>query len=144
MTPPPPLPSRIDVAIVGAGVQGLSTALFLARAGRDVVVFERGDAWREASGVNAGSLAIQNKRLPLVPLAREALKQWASFQRELGDVGFVPSGGVKVAESKHDVVRLRESADQQRALFHARGHQLDRFCSATSCTNHCPRPDRRR
>src|SRR5438128_8869923 len=116
MTPHPPLPSHIDVAVVGAGVQGLSTALFLARAGRDVVVFERGDPWREASGVNAGSLAIQNKRLPLVPLAREAVKQWATFQRELGDVGFVPAGGLKVAESDDDVVRLRESAEQQRAL----------------------------
>jgi sarcosine oxidase, subunit beta len=109
-------PSEIDVAVVGAGIQGLATALFLARAGRDVVVFERGDSWREASGVNAGSLAIQNKRLPLVPLAREALRQWASFQQELGDVGFVRSGGLRVAESEEDVARLRESADQQRAL----------------------------
>ena len=41
---------------------------------------------------------------------------WAAFQRELGDVGFVPSGGVRVAESDADVVRLRASADDQRAL----------------------------
>ncbi len=116
MTTSSPLPSEIDVAVVGAGVQGLSTALFLARAGRDVIVFERGDPWREASGVNAGSLAIQNKRLPLVPFAREALRLWAIFQQELGDVGFVPAGGLKVAESEDDVERLRESADQQRAL----------------------------
>ena len=61
------LPSEIDVAVIGAGIQGLSTALFLTRAGRDVVIFERGDPWREASGVNAGSLAIRNKRLPLMP-----------------------------------------------------------------------------
>ena len=109
-------PSKIDVAVVGAGVQGLAAALFLARAGREVVILERGHAWREASGVNAGSLAIQNKRLPLVPFAREAVRMWAEFHAELGDVGFVPSGGLKVAESDDDVVRLRESADQQRAL----------------------------
>ena len=108
--------TEIDIAVVGAGIQGLATALFLARAGRDVVILERGDPWREASGVNAGSLAIQNKRLPLVAVARAALEQWATWQRELGDIGFVPSGGLKVAESKEDVVRLRESADQQRAL----------------------------
>ena len=112
----PALPPAIDVAIVGAGVQGLATALFVARAGRDVVVLERGDPWREASGVNAGSLAIQNKRLPLVPLAREAVRMWRSFQHELGDVGFVPAGGLKVAESEEEAVRLRESSDQQRAL----------------------------
>ena len=111
-----PWSSEIDVAVVGAGIQGLCTALFLGRAGREVAIFERGDPWREASGVNAGSLAIQNKRLPLVALARAALQQWATFQQELGDVGFVPSGGLKVAESEDDVTRLRESADQQRAL----------------------------
>src|SRR5262245_45628352 len=111
-----PWSSEIDVAVVGAGIQGLATALFLGRAGRDVVVFERGDPWREASGVNAGSLAIQNKRLPLIPLARAALEQWATFQQELGDLGFVPSGGLRVAESEDDAARLRESADQQRAL----------------------------
>ena len=118
MTPAPPVPwpSDIDVAVVGAGIQGLATALFLARAGREVLICERGDPWREASGVNAGSLAIQNKRLPLVPLAREALTQWTAFQQELGDVGFVRSGGLKVAQSEDDVVRLRASADQQRAL----------------------------
>src|SRR5215472_18746373 len=110
------LPAATDVAVVGAGIQGLATSLFLARAGRDVVILERGDPWREASGVNAGSLAIQNKRLPLVAVARAALEQWATFQQDLGDVGFVPSGGLKVAESDDDVVRLRESAEQQRAL----------------------------
>jgi glycine/D-amino acid oxidase-like deaminating enzyme len=116
MSPSIPLPTRTDVAVVGAGVQGLATALFLARAGRNVVVLERGDAWREASGVNAGSLAIQNKRLPLVPYAREAVRLWAEFQATLGDVGFVPSGGLRVAESDDDVATLRESAAQQRAL----------------------------
>jgi glycine/D-amino acid oxidase-like deaminating enzyme len=109
-------PSQTDVVVVGAGVQGLAAALFLARAGREVVVLERADAWREASGVNAGSLAIQNKRLPLVPFAREAVKMWAGFQAELGDVGFVPSGGLKVAESAADVAMLRESAERQQAL----------------------------
>ena len=110
------LPSRTEVVVAGAGVQGLSAALFLARAGREVVVLDSGDPWREASGVNAGSLAIQNKRLPLVPFAREAVRMWAGFQAELGDVGFVPSGGLRVAESEDDVGLLRQSADQQRAL----------------------------
>lgn len=110
------LPATVDVAVVGAGIQGLATALFLARAGREVVVLERGDPWREASGVNAGSLAIQNKRLPLVPFAREALRQWASVQHDLGDVGFTPAGGLRVAESDDDVARLRASAAEQGAL----------------------------
>src|SRR5262245_64655552 len=112
----PALPSEVDVVVVGAGIQGLTTALVLARAGREVAVLERGDPFREASGVNAGSLAVQNKRLPLVPFARAALAQWRRDQEELGDLGFVPAGGLRVAESAEDVVRLRASAEEQSAL----------------------------
>lgn len=112
-----PLPRSAEVAIVGAGIMGLVTGIFLARSGRDVIVMERGDPWREASGVNAGSLGVQNKRLPLVPFTLEALKLWGSA-RELfgGDVGFVPSGGLRVATSPADAAELAASAAEQRAM----------------------------
>lgn len=110
------LPADVEIAVVGGGVQGLSTALHLARAGREVLVLERGEPWREASGVNAGSLAVQNKRLPLVPYARAALAEWRRFHDDLGDVGFVNAGGLRVAVSAEDVPRLSESVAQQRAL----------------------------
>jgi glycine/D-amino acid oxidase-like deaminating enzyme len=110
------LPPAIDVAVLGAGVQGLATALALARAGRQVLVLERGEPWREASGVNAGSLAVQNKRLPLVPYARAALAEWRRVQADLGDVGLVNAGGLRVAVGAEDVGRLAESAERQREL----------------------------
>src|SRR5262245_51608727 len=96
---------------------GLVTGIFLARAGKEVIVLERGEPWREASGVNAGSLAVQNKRLPLVPFTLESLKLWRSA-RELfgGDVGFVASGGLRVATSPEDAERLAASAAEQRAV----------------------------
>ena len=37
-----PLPRKADVAVVGAGYTGLSAALTLAEAGRDVVLIESG------------------------------------------------------------------------------------------------------
>ena len=40
-TEPTELPATADVVIVGAGFTGLSAALTLARAGRDVVVLEK-------------------------------------------------------------------------------------------------------
>src|SRR5262245_48902705 len=96
---------------------GLVTGIFPARAGKDVVVLERGEPWREASGVNAGSLGVQNKRLPLVPFTLEALKLWGSA-RELfgGDVGFVPCGGLRVATTPDDAARLAASAAEQRTM----------------------------
>ncbi|HET7319386.1 MAG TPA: FAD-dependent oxidoreductase, partial [Nitrospirota bacterium] len=63
------LPTQADVAIVGAGAMGLFTALSLTTAGRKVIVIDKERPWREASGVNAGSLGIQNKRQALVPFA---------------------------------------------------------------------------
>jgi glycine/D-amino acid oxidase-like deaminating enzyme len=113
----PPLPPGAEIVVIGAGIMGLTTALFLALAGRDVVVIERGDPWREASGVNAGSLAVQNKRLPLVPFTLAALEIWRNARELLGgDVGFVPCGGLRVATSDEEAARLRTSAGEQRAL----------------------------
>ncbi len=51
-----PLPARCDVLIVGAGYSGLSTALHLARAGRDVVVIDQDEPGRHASTLNFGAL----------------------------------------------------------------------------------------
>jgi glycine/D-amino acid oxidase-like deaminating enzyme len=53
---PPPLPARVDVAIVGSGNTGLVAALDLARAGRSVAVLEAGDPGSGASSRNAGFL----------------------------------------------------------------------------------------
>lgn len=49
-----PVPQRCDVAIVGAGFAGLSAALTLARAGRNVHVFDRQRPGEGASTRNAG------------------------------------------------------------------------------------------
>ena len=48
------LPGRVDVAIIGSGYTGLSAALTLARAGRNVLVLEAGDPGTGASTRNAG------------------------------------------------------------------------------------------
>ena len=49
---------RRDVVVVGAGLTGLSTALMLARAGRDVAVVEAGDVGELASGGNTGKRSL--------------------------------------------------------------------------------------
>lgn len=50
-----PVPAKADVVIVGGGYSGLSIGLFLARAGRDVVVLEQGKPGEHASTVNFGA-----------------------------------------------------------------------------------------
>jgi glycine/D-amino acid oxidase-like deaminating enzyme len=111
------LPTHADVAIVGAGAMGLFTALSLSTAGRKVVVIDRGRPWREASGVNAGSLGVQNKRQELVPFALEAMRVWSGLDRDLGaDVGYRRSGGLRVAVTPEEREKLLSTATRQREM----------------------------
>lgn len=106
-----------DTLVIGAGALGLMTALRLARRGVDVIVVDRGMPMSEASGVNAGSLAAQNKLLPLIPHTLAALELWRGMELFLGaDVGFSNPGGYRVATSESDrEVLKRSSAEQQEA-----------------------------
>ena len=62
MPPPAPLPQRVEVAIVGSGYTGLSAALTLARAGRNVLVMDREAAGWGASSRNQGHVGASFKR----------------------------------------------------------------------------------
>ena len=109
-----------DVAIIGAGLVGASTAYYLAKGGVDVAVIERGNLNREASGANAGSLHLQiyihphfpadwiDRIRPTIELIREAQKSWATMEERLGtDCGIRLGGGLWVAET-HDEMKLIE------------------------------------
>ena len=54
---PPPLPLRTDVVVVGSGFTGLSAALTLARAGREVLVVDRQRIGEGASSRNLGLMS---------------------------------------------------------------------------------------
>ncbi len=105
-----------DVAIVGGGAMGCSTALALGRAGRSVVLLERGGLCGEASGVNAGTLTMQMTRAALVPYALRAWKLWMEAPAWLGlDVGARVRDGLSVAFTEGEVALLQERAAARRA-----------------------------
>ena len=111
------VPDESEVVVVGAGIVGLTTALRLAQAGRDVLVIDRSEPFREGSGANAGTLALQNKPLELLPFYREGIEEWKRLRRELdGDIGHVQAGGLRVASTDADVETLMESARAQADL----------------------------
>ncbi|MFO0996992.1 MAG: FAD-binding oxidoreductase [Alphaproteobacteria bacterium] len=108
------LPRDVETAVIGGGVAGISTALFLARAGRDVVVLERAWPWSEASGANACALSIHDKLPEVQPLAELSMQQWARFEPEMGiDVQFVHSGGLRVATSERAAEAMRAYSREQ-------------------------------
>ncbi|MBM3525840.1 MAG: FAD-binding oxidoreductase, partial [Alphaproteobacteria bacterium] len=104
-----------DVAVVGAGVNGGTTALFLARGGMRVAVIDKGPICREASGVNAGTLTMQMTRVALIPFALEAHAMWANAASWLGhDVGVVVCDGLSLAFTEREATLLTERAGKRR------------------------------
>jgi sarcosine oxidase subunit beta len=110
---PPGAPRASEIAVIGAGIAGLSAALFLARAGAEVTVLERAEPWSEASGANAGTLSLQVKLVQVLALARLALDLWEQLGSMGIESGFARPGGLRVATSPAQVEELRRYAGQQ-------------------------------
>ncbi len=110
------LPATAEIVIVGAGVSGLATALPLAKAGRDVIVLDKGEPWSDASGANAGTLSAQVKRREVLQLTRKAIELWERMGEDYGiDAGFGRPGGIRVATTDGQVEQLRDAVDEQQA-----------------------------
>ncbi len=113
---------------------GASAAFFLSKRNVEVMLFDKSGIGREASGSNAGTMAIQNKKIRLVPYVRESHRIWASYQEEMGDeIEFRQPGGLRIAEDSDQLETLRESIRQQKRL----GIELELF-SAGELRNFAP------
>ncbi len=100
------VPERADVAIVGGGIIGVSTALFLAREGLSVVLCEKGHVAGEQSSRNWGWCRRMGRDPRELPLIVEALKLWPEMERLTGeDVGFRRSGILYLCDDERDVAR---------------------------------------
>jgi glycine oxidase len=110
------IPAAVDVAVVGAGVIGLSIAWRLALRGLSVAVFERATVGAGASLAATGMLAAAAEHEPgchdLLALALESQRQWPQFRAVLEaqsgcDIDFRESGTLVVALGRDEVERLR-------------------------------------
>lgn len=108
------LPARADIAIVGAGYSGLSAALTLARAGRQVVVVDAEAPGYGASSRNGGQCGSGNQKFTAAELiarhgekkARELVAEGLAALRYLGD--FIEAEGIECDFSR--VGRFRGAA----------------------------------
>lgn len=73
-----PLPHRVDVAIVGGGFTGMASALRLARAGRDVAVFDTHAPGFGCSSRNGGMVGPSLHKLGVAGLEAKYGKQGAA------------------------------------------------------------------
>src|ERR1700693_1910031 len=113
---PREIPAAVDVAIIGAGVIGLSIAWRLARRGLAVAIFERDAVGAGASLAATGMLAAAAEHEPgchdLLALALESQRQWPQFRAQLEAqsglaIDFREGGTLVVALGRDEVERLR-------------------------------------
>lgn len=96
---------RYDIAIIGGGIMGCRTAIQLAKGGMRAVVVDKSDLGQGASGVNAGTLSLQIKRVKLMPYALKGYAEWESYGNA---VGFSRTGGYTLAFTEEEAALLRE------------------------------------
>ncbi|MRX51632.1 FAD-dependent oxidoreductase [Paracoccus sp. S-4012] len=110
-----------DAAIIGGGLVGVATAFYLSQRGARVLVLDRQELNRAASGQNAGSLhfqieqrlvshgeAMTRQAATILPLIRDAITRWGGITEALGetDLDVVQHGGLMVAENAEQIALL--------------------------------------
>ncbi len=128
----PPLPRearQADIAVLGGGLAGLCTAMYLAQSGADVLVIERDELGMAASTANAGSLHVQllsydfNNNTPAdggpaahtLPLGPRSIALWKEIGAAVGeDLGIRTEGGLMLAEDEASLDWLRRKSAMER------------------------------
>lgn len=106
-----------DVIVVGGGLHGCSTALFLAQRGAGVLVLEKDYIGRHASGVNAGGVRQLGRHVAEVPLSVASMALWHRIGELVeDDCGFESHGQIRVAENAAELAACQSRVDQLNAL----------------------------
>ena len=114
------LPERSGVVIIGGGIIGTCTALFLAEKGHSVVLCEKGRIGGEQSSRNWGWCRTMGRDAREIPLAIESLRLWRSMNTRINrDTGFRQAGIAYLCETE------KEIAAQEAWLADARQYQVD-------------------
>ena len=118
-----PKAARCDALVIGGGITGLMTALYLAEEGVEVILAEAGDLGAQASGANAGSIHLQiqypefaaygegwaRAYAPALRLLMASLDLWQELPARLGvDLDVSLAGGLVVARTPEQM-RLIEA-----------------------------------
>ena len=113
-------PAEAEVVIVGGGIIGTSTALFLAQRGVSVVLCEKGHIAGEQSSRNWGWVRKTRRDPREIPLIIESLRLWERMNETVeAETGFRTTGILFAAETDEDVTRC------ETWLEYARPYQLD-------------------
>jgi glycine/D-amino acid oxidase-like deaminating enzyme len=115
-----PLPKTSEVVIIGGGVIGVTTALFLAQRNIPVTLLEKGRVAAEQSSRNWGWIRKQGRDADELPIVIEAIRLWRQLAEECGeDIGLTQAGVTYLAETDKDMAGFEDF------LKIAASHELD-------------------
>lgn len=98
------LPPTADCVVIGGGIVGVCTAYWLARAGRKVVLLEKGAVGAEQSSRNWGWCRQQNRDARELALATLSLALWEDMAADIGDsLGFSRCGLLYLSNSPAEI-----------------------------------------
>lgn len=113
----------MKIAIVGGGVVGLSSALWLRSYGHQVVVYESARVGHGASGAAAGILGAQAESMIPHPQFANFLRAralWAAFAACTGNAaeifGYRADGVLRLAPGSHDAPDLAQASRWQESM----------------------------
>ncbi len=114
------LPAEVDVVVIGGGVIGVTTALYLNRLGLRVFLCEKGRIAGEQSSRNWGWIRQLGRDEAELPVMMEASQLWQQLNADTGNrTGFSRSGILYLSSTGKDL-------DEQAAWLEiANRHQLD-------------------
>ncbi|TXI03926.1 MAG: FAD-binding oxidoreductase [Rhizobium sp.] len=117
---PGPIPKTSEVVIVGGGVIGVTSALFLASRNIPVTLLEKGRIAAEQSSRNWGWIRKQGRDADELPIVIEACRLWRQLSEECGeDIGLQQTGVTYLARTEKDMAGFDEF------MKIAAAHQLD-------------------
>lgn len=104
---PGPPPKASDVVIIGGGVIGVTTALFLAKRNISVTLLEKGRVAAEQSSRNWGWIRKQGRDADELPIVIEACRLWQQLAEECGeDIGLTQTGVTYLARTEKDLAKF--------------------------------------
>src|SRR5690606_27070325 len=87
------LPKAADAVVIGGGIAGVTTALYLARDGLSVVLCEKGLIAAEQSSRNWGWVRAQGRDEAELPIMLAARQLWRGLAQEIGgELGLTTCG----------------------------------------------------
>lgn len=108
--------NKSEIFIIGAGIFGICSGFFLAKRGYKVSIVDMDYIAQKDSGINAGSIAVQNKDPENILLARKSIDVWNYFGEIDKSIEYKRCGGFRVAETESEAKILKADQKKQQEL----------------------------